>query len=188
MNRLKIIVLTALALPTAALAQAPAAAPEPARLAAAKRLVDVAMPPAQRDTMMRSVIQATLGNVQQALQQNPDFAKASAGDPRVRQILSTFMDTQARTAADQVVASMPQLMAAMANAYARRFTVTQLNEVTAFYQTPTGQAFITQMATLMADPDVQTAQREMMTASLSNMKTAAAGLARQLAALNTPAK
>ncbi|TZG27205.1 DUF2059 domain-containing protein [Sphingomonas montanisoli] len=161
-----------LAAPVAAQAPAAAAAVapvDPARLAASRALIDQIMPPAQRDAMMTSTITPMIANMRESMTKDSRLAQMVSEDPRVQPIVDRFMNRVIDEAMGSVRTSMPQMFDAMAIAYARQFTVAQLNEVNAFYATPTGRAFMAKMPQIMADPAVLEAQRATMTASMGRM-------------------
>lgn len=167
------LILLAAQVATPAAAPAPvaaqAAAVDPARLKAAQALVDQVMPPAQREAMMRAIVTPMLGNMRQAMMANPDFAKMAASDPRVSEAVQHFAEKMIADSMADVGRDMPKLMDAMAIAYARQFSVQQLDEVRAFYMSPTGRAFMSRLPEIMADPAVVQAQGAMMRAQMERM-------------------
>ena len=74
-------------------------------------------------------------------------------------------------------------MRAVENAYARRFTVSQLNEIKAFFLTPTGQIYGEQSQTLMTDPDVVAWQKDLAARSVADAQRDAPALAAKLKAI-----
>lgn len=64
---------------------------------------------------------------------------------------------------------MPELIEAMSRAYARRFTSSQMNEMHAFFSTPTGQRYVTEAMGIMSDPDVAEWQRNSMAKSMEKL-------------------
>ena len=57
----------------------------------------------------------------------------------------------------------------MTHAYARRFTVAQMGEMRTFFETPTGQVYINQAATIVNDPDVAKWQRDLMASAMGKI-------------------
>jgi hypothetical protein len=62
---------------------------------------------------------------------------------------------------------MPGMFAIMERAYARRFTVAQLDEITAFFSTPTGRLYMDESMKMPADPELLGWQRRLMERSMA---------------------
>ena len=175
-------------MPSAAHAQAPAAAvaaPDPARLAAARELIDVLMPPESRAQMIEAMIAPMLGNLQQGMAQSPMFSRAMAEHPEMQTRFATFLERQQVRTMTLMRDALPSMVDAMARAYARRFDVAQCRDIKAFFATPSGRAYMQQSLTIMADPDVAAWQRSMMESSMAHMQADVAEFAKQAA---TPAR
>lgn len=184
-----------LALPAAALAQqatppaTAAAAPiEPARLAAARQVIDLIMPPATRATMIRSMLDPMLTNIRQGMMQAPVFADAIGRDQRARATFDTFMTRQNEKTMAMLEADLPSMVEAMSRAYARRFTVAQLGDLRTFFETPTGQVYMREASTLMSDPDVAAWQRQMMARSMERVQQDVAAFAKDMAKIQQDKK
>ena len=170
--------------PSAAHAQGSAvavAAPDPARLAAARELIDVLMPPESRAWMIEGMIAPMLGNLQQGMAQSPMFSSAMAQDPQMQTQFAAFMDRQQTRTMTLMRDGLPSMVDAMARAYARRFDVAQCRDIKAFFATPSGRAYMQQSLTIMADPDVAAWQRSMMESSMAHMQADVAEFAKQAA-------
>ena len=166
MSKTNMAILIGLALasaaPSASVAQtAPAVVPattataiDPARLDDARKLMDEIMPPATRDQMMTSIMQSMMGPMVRALRQNPDLAQSLAAEPKATAVFDAFIKRQQTLATQDLIAALPGMIDAMAHAYARRFTRDQLHDLSAFFATPSGQAYIVAAPTVMSDPDV----------------------------------
>ena len=156
-----------------------AAAPvDPARLAAARDLMDTLMPTATRARIIDEMVRPMMANIQRAITQDPDFVKSFNDDPRARDLFKQFMTLTTLNAA------MPGMWEATARAYARRFDVAQMDEIKRFFATPTGHLYMQQSLTIMSDPDIAAWQSEMMQRSLRTVQADVADLARQIAALH----
>lgn len=158
------------------------AAPEPARLAAAKVVIDQFLPPAQRDKMVDAMMEPMQANMSQAMLESPEMAKLFEEKPEFKQKFSAFLTAEQKRSTELLRRNMPMFADAMAKAYARRFTEAQLKEIGAFFSTPTGREYVAQSMTLMADPDVQAAQRAMMTQAMQGMQARIAEFASEAAA------
>ena len=178
------VLLAGAVVPSAAHAQAsPVAvtAPDPARLAAARELIDVLMPPETRVRMIEGMIAPMLGNLQQGMAQSPMFSSAMAQDPQMQTQFAAFMDRQQTRTMTLMRDGLPSMVDAMARAYARRFDVAQCRDIKAFFATPSGRAYMQQSLTIMADPDVAAWQRSMMESSMAHMQADVAEFAKQAA-------
>lgn len=166
----------------------PAAALDPARIAAARELIDLLMPPGTRAQMVESMMTPMLANMRQGMTQNPEFAAAMNGDPRVKALFDGFIQRQQDQTMALLRASLPGMSDAMARAYARRFDVAQMREIKAFFVTPTGRVYMQQAATIMSDPDVGAWQRTMMTSSMGRVQADVREFAKQVDALQPKKK
>jgi hypothetical protein len=175
----------ALATPIGAMAQtAPttAQAPEPARLAAAKALIAKIMPPGRIDATIDQMMRPMMENLRNAMMQSPQMQAAFAKDPKAKAMLDAFVSDEFQHSVALTKSSMPTMLDAMARAYARRFTVAQLNDVSAFFDTPAGKLYAEQASTVMADPDVLAAQRAMMETSIRGTMERAQAMVAKFAA------
>ncbi|MFS0772374.1 DUF2059 domain-containing protein [Sphingomonas sp. 1P08PE] len=173
-------------MPAPAMAQVAAvavSAPDPARLAAARRVLDTLMPPATRDQMIRGMMEPLLANIRQGMTQDASFTRAMGDNPAVAAAFERFMAQQhARTVA-LMQTSLPGMIEAMSRAYARRFDVVQLGDIERFFRTPTGSAYMQASMTIMADPDVAGWQRTMMANAMSHVQEDAASFGKEIAAI-----
>lgn len=181
--------LLALLLTTAApaLAQAPAAVvvaePDPARLAAANRLVDAVMPPALRDQMIEQTSGSMMANINQIVLTSPQLAPIFQKEPRARPIFERFLAQQSEASRTMLRESMPMMMTVMARSYARRLTVAQMDEARGFYATPAGQAFALAASSVMADPEFAAMMQQMMGKAMVRMPPQLKAMTDELRAL-----
>lgn len=181
---------TLIASPTIASAQAasapaPVATPvEPARLAAAKALMEQIMPPATRDQMVTGMMTSIMHTMVQAMHQDETLSTVLEKDPRAGPIFERFMQRQQQLATDQLRAGLPGMLDAMAHAYARRFTLPQMHDMRTFFATPSGQAYLVQAPTLMSDPDVTAWMGNLMRSSMKRMPDEVGKLTAELKALD----
>jgi hypothetical protein len=174
-------VLFALALAAPTVAPAQTVAPDPARLAAARELIDTILPPATREQMITGMLAPMLANMRQGLQQNPGFAQAMQ-NPKEKALFDSFMAKEQQRVTETMREALPGMVPAMAAAYARRFDVGQLHEIKAFFQTPTGRAYMTASYTIMSDPDIAAWQRGLMATSMQHVQEDVQAFAQQAAA------
>ncbi len=185
-----VIALALLFAPTTAIGATPAqvaaasvAVPEADRLAAARRVVDAVFPAAQREQMVASMVASTNAMVEQGLARQPELAKLIEREPRARPILDRFVKKQQARSVQRLQAGIPGMIEAMGRAYARRFTVTQLGEMQAFFETPTGRVYVMQSATIMADPDITAWQSRLMADTIASIGPDTQELVQELTAL-----
>lgn len=86
---------------------------------------------------------------QRAREQDPAF------DERMRITMRVMTDG----IADLMTQVEPEVRQAMAQAYARRFTVTQLDDLHRFFDTPTGRTYASESMMLMASPEMMKAMQ-----------------------------
>ena len=142
---------------------------DPARLASARTLLDVVMPPAKRDGMIDAIMKGMMANLSQSMLNSPQMKAAYEADPRAGEIFQHFFQRQQANSLATLKANFPGMIEAMANAYARRFSITQMAEMRTFFQTPTGQVYISQAPTIVNDPDVAKWQRDLMTSAMGKI-------------------
>lgn len=135
---------------------------DPARLTAAKRTLEALMPPEKRAAMFDTILAPMMANIQQTILSSPSAKAALDGDPKVTAQLQRFIDKQYERTRRTLNDALPGMFAAMERAYARRFTTAQLDEVAAFFKTPTGRFYMDQSLEIMSDPDVLAWQRGLM--------------------------
>ena len=185
--------------------EAPAPQPAPAidsidsaRLAAAQATVNHIFPEGTYsrmlngsfDAMMKSMMDgmgnipvrelAALGGIPEA-----DVAKIGKGtlaemmallDPNYRKRMDVVMSTMTAELPKLMATFEPGMRAGLARAYAKRYTVEQLEELNRFFATPTGSAYAADSMLIMMDPEVmarmQQAMPEMMRQMPAIMKKA----------------
>ena len=169
---------------------APAAAPEPvdpARLAAAKPVIDQIWPLGTYARIMHAVMDQMYGATMASMYDMPvdDFVKGV--DPKAKPTGKTFREVMAETdpyyeerskrvmkvMTDEMIGLMneiePDVRVALANAYARKFTVAQLNDLHTFFETPTGQIYARDSMMMMMGPDMMQALQAMMPKMMQRM-------------------
>ena len=147
-----------IAAPAMAQAAAAPAAPDPARVVLAHKVVDAVFPLKQRDQMMASMVYTIMRNMEAGIMQLPDFPQGVAQQPKARPIFQAFIERQHQETLGDLKQNMPGLLDAMAQAYARRFDAAQLTGMLAFFTSPTGQAYVQESADIMSDPAIATWQ------------------------------
>jgi hypothetical protein len=106
-----------------------------------------------------SQMQAMTGGLAQRLIANGQLPPEMAHDPEFQAIMQRFLDRVAGQASAAFKANLPQLMDTMAGIYAKNFTVVQMDDMIAFYRTPTGQVLLERTPAVTAE--AATAGRDM---------------------------
>jgi hypothetical protein len=171
-----VLVLSPLASAGAQTAPVTAAAPDPARLSAAQALIGRIMPADKRDAMVEQMLRPMMENIRGAVLSGPKFEAARADNPKLAATVETFMKEEFERSIETMKAAMPAMTDAMARAYARRFTLDQLQALDTFFQTPAGRAYVEVAPTIMTDPDLLAVQRSMMTDAMTGMQQRMAAL------------
>jgi hypothetical protein len=154
--------LLAQALPPAAPATASPAIvqPEQARFAKAREVIELIIPPAQREAMFAQVVEGFMANmIGGMLQGNEDLRAAFDEEPRLKPVFASFVERQRKLAMDDLRTTMPELTTAYVNAYARMFSVDELEAMRQFFATPTGAKYVRLSPGLVSDPDFAAWQR-----------------------------
>jgi hypothetical protein len=159
-----------------------AAAPDAARLAAAQALIEQIMPADRREAMIEQMVRPMIANAREAMANAPMFADMTRDNPKLATAMNGFMDEEFERSIATTKAAMPALFDAMARAYARRFTLDQMRDLSNFFRTPSGRFYVETAPTIMSDPDVMAAQRAMMTQAMSGMQERMAKLVETLGA------
>ncbi|MDQ2878115.1 MAG: DUF2059 domain-containing protein [Pseudomonadota bacterium] len=153
------------------------------RLKMARGLMDQIMPPATREQMMASMMKAMSQNILKAMRSDSQLAGLMEKDPRAQAVFDQFMQRQFDAETKDLNDNLPGMLDAMAHAYARRFTTEQLRDLTTFFATPTGRAYLVQAPTVMADPDVAAWMGALMNQSMKRMPDETNKLVTDLTAL-----
>lgn len=168
-----------------------AATPEsldPARLAAADKLIEATYPADRREQVVASMMKTMIANLTGGMRSNPQIAAAFDSDPRVEPIFTRFLARVETDSEARLKAALPGMIEAIRRAYARRFTTDQMTELAAFFSTPTGRAYFEQGQSIMSDPDVAAWQRTMMADAFGKMPEQMRALFAELSALKPPLK
>jgi len=154
--------LLAAALPAAAAAQDNDAA----ELAEARAIVAVIYPPAERDAMMRTMLEQFAGQLKQSV----PLDIAAFGDPGLSAIVEKFQDNVVGLVMPTVQAHLPKIIEATAVAYTHEFDLAELRDIHAFAETPAGRRYLSRQTALVGDPAVA----EVNTAYLRDIQLLAA--------------
>ncbi|NIJ09523.1 hypothetical protein FHS31_003156 [Sphingomonas vulcanisoli] len=202
-----LIALALIAAPLFAQAPAPAAV-DPARLVAARALAQKLVPP---DFYKRSLASSSAAMTNSVTSQimdlplrlmlssagisNDEIAKLPPGklhtatmivDPAVEQRLKIAVEIGKDAMAEIMAQHEPSMREAMAQVYADHFSLAQLQEIDAFFTTPTGRSFASQQLAMLNDPSMQQQMRELTRQVVQRMMTISKQIATDTAALPKP--
>ena len=164
MNQILTPMLAALFVVAAPVSAAPQPAPktnptqvDPGALAIAHQILAIGIPAEKRSQMFTSVLDSLSEQVR----------KSAAGlSPTKDKDFQAILDRSTQRLWDGMKpimnAALPDIFESMARAYARDFSVDDLNALLAFVKTPAGQHFFERSPLILKDPDVQASQQRMM--------------------------
>lgn len=168
-----LIAILALSLAAPAAAEAPKAQTEvfdPVHLQKAMHVVELVIPPSQRDAMFRAVIDSMTSNMLKGMMDaDPDIQKTMDSNPDLKPVFERFIARQRTFVIDDLKENMPSLMLAYGHAYARQFSPAELDEIAAFFSTPAGAKYVQRATALLTDPDVAEWQRRLAATSHKRM-------------------
>jgi hypothetical protein len=169
MNRIMPLGLAlALVLPCPAMAQAvPQATPDPARMAVADKVVVKLVPQGtylrmMRDAfpqMMDAMIARMSGMTAADLGEKDKSGKtleqlAAEKDPAFRERMAILTRVMSEEMGKLMDGLEPRVRVALGKSFARRFTLQQLNDLDAFFATPSGSAFAKDYLLTFMDPEM----------------------------------
>ena len=174
--------------PSAAFVVAPVPPTDPARLAAARPVIDHIWARGHYARMMHTMMDQFMpAAVARMMKMRPDDLLAGLGgkspmlgtdggtgkvpgetigqmalekDPYFQQRMTITLRVFGDEMAKVMTQVEPGVRDALAHSYARRFTVTQLGELDRFFATPTGAAYAADATTLMMSPDMAVAMQD----------------------------
>jgi hypothetical protein len=162
--------------PPAAPSAAVAEAVDPQRLAAATAVVEYLWPlgtferivRGPMDQMMSSMFDMRLSDIAPGLEEDGKKSRPAEADMSLREMMAKGdphfderMKITNRVMMEEMVPMMgrmePAVRTGLSRAYARKFTVEQLEEMRRFFATPAGGAFARESMLLSIDPEIMTA-------------------------------
>lgn len=144
-------------------------APDPVRLALARKLIDKVVPAGTMQRMMETSLGNLTGNVLSSFMPTEMRADLRSKDPAFDERMRRIMAVMAKEMGTVMNEMEPQMRAAVAVAYARRFDERQLNDIAAFFETPSGAAYARQSLTIMTDPDMMQVSMSMLPKFIARM-------------------
>lgn len=119
-------------------------------LAVAKDVVEIAFPPESRAKLFESVMNPLVAQMRAARM----TTAGNQSDPGLDEITDRYIARALAEVREDLVVNAPGLFAAMARAYARNFSLSELVEIKAFVATPTGAKYIQRSSSVLSDPEV----------------------------------
>lgn len=197
--------------PTSLSAQAaPLTEPDPVRLEAAQVTVAHIFPSGTYARIMKRTMDGVMGTMMDSFGdlllrdlaavggKSPDeLEKMGEGtlkemmeilDPAYDQRMRLTMQVMSQEMTTLMTQFEPSFQDGLARAYAKRFTVAQLNELNSFFSTPTGQAYAAESMVIMTDPEVMKKMTEIMPAMMKQMPAITQKLKDAMAGLPEPRK
>lgn len=186
----------AFAAPAPLLAQAQEQAADPARIAAAKPVVDKVFPVGTYRRMMGETMSKMMDSMMDGVMKMPlaqlariggvpsekiatlnDASTAEIGailDPHFRERTKKGMDAMMASMADLMNGFEPQVRDALTRAYARKFDGRQLGELNSFFATPTGDLYARESMMMFMDPEIMREMQAFMPEMMKKMPDIAA--------------
>jgi len=157
--------------------QTPASAPTapPAALSVAHTIVDTAFPPERREEMMDKLMRAMGEQMKSAM------PLSLMSDPGLAKIMTDYLAEIPTTLRPATRLFIPKQMDAVAQAYARMFTLPQLKDIATFAQTPSGRTYLQRSMDVMSDPAVAAVNTEYFAQTQALTQTSAGALSRRVA-------
>jgi hypothetical protein len=125
-------------------------------LAYASMIMEVMFPGDKREQMILDMASAMSRQVASGLMTGPIFE-----EPGIRAIMDEFLAEMPETLRPIFSKHLPAMFHATAVAYTREFTVQELQDISAFAQTPSGSRYFLNLQKLLSDPSVAAANQEM---------------------------
>lgn len=121
---------------------------DPQAASLAHALVDTAFPPERREEMMDKLMRTMSDQMKSAM------PPALMNDPGLAKIMTDYLAQLPATLRPATLAFIPRQMEAVAQAYARMFTVAELSDILAFARTPSGKTYLQRSMDVMSEPVV----------------------------------
>lgn len=140
----------------------------------ARSIVDTAFPPARREEMMDKLMRAMGDQMKSAM------PPALLTDPGLAKIMTEYLMELPTTLRPATSAFIPKQMDAVAQAYARMFTLGELNDIVAFARTPSGASYLQRSMEVMSDPAVAAVNSQYFAQAQKLTQTSSAVLAEKV--------
>jgi hypothetical protein len=137
-------------MPASAAAQQPSGtqSDSQAELAEARAILEIMLPPPQRQKMFDDMLGSLNAQYQQGL------IADSVKDPGLKAIISESLDKSLASQKPLLQKHIPAMLDAMALAYSNEFSLAELKEIHAFAMTPSGGHYLSRSTAIIGDPAV----------------------------------
>ena len=132
---------------------------DPEKLAIARQIIAVVLPPDQREKMLETVLDSMRRNMLAGALQGVGAGDEIRNSPKLQAVFERFMDRERALQMADLREALPDLVEAYARAYVRTFSLDDLKAIKAFVDTPAGARYVQRGAALLSDPDVGAWQR-----------------------------
>lgn len=171
-------------------------AADPARVRAARPVVDKIFPVGTYRRMMGETMSKMMDGMMDSMMKMPIAQFARIGgvpqdrlaalddtsmqeisiilDPHFRERTKSGMDAMMASMTDMMDGFEPNVRDALTRAYARKFYNRQLGELTAFFKTPTGDLYARQSMMMFMDPEIMGEMQALMPEMMKKMPEMAA--------------
>ena len=126
-------------------------------VALGKEIIDLGLPEERRTAIFMSAMNDMMAQMEQATE-----ASAGAPDPEVKKITKKYIDQFKKDASGVLETHLPNMMDAMATAYAETFSKEELQDIRDFVATPSGQKFVEYSPRIMSSPSYAAANQKYM--------------------------
>jgi hypothetical protein len=136
--------------------------PGGAQLAAARRFLDAAIPPAERTHFFDQIVDGTTANMAAGVLRNPQLAGLLQAHAGLRPVFARFLERQRSFALDDLHAHLSQMIEAQTIAYARLFSADELDRLAGFFGQPLGRKYLQQSMLIQGQPELSAWQQGMI--------------------------
>ena len=153
-----------------------ASEPDAEVLRAARDLLAVMFPPAEREKLFDTISNSQMSNIVAGVKQANPCPCATA-------VIDRFVKEYEEDSRTELHRSMPRLFEIYARAYARQFSIDELREIAAFIRTSTGSKYVQRGSLIMTDPEVGQWQRDEIAAQMKRLAPKMQKMGAEIAAL-----
>ncbi len=104
--------------------------------------------------MFARMVATMTANMTKGIIQGQGLDKIFAENPAIGNVFARFVDRQRKLAVDDLKRATPAMIAAYASAFARRFTIEEMTTITAFFSSPVGHKYQSEVTAALSDPEL----------------------------------
>jgi len=136
------------------------------RLVKARKVIDLAFPVERRDALFNGMQDTLVGQLREV------YLAQLKNSPGAKAIVERHLNAMLISVKALTRKHIPDMMDGMAHAYAREFSLSELDSIEAFVSTDAGQRYMTRGSSLLADPWVAAANKRLFEAAQPIQETA----------------